>query len=61
MRFKRNSRRLNGFRLARLAMCDRLSYWERAFVRHVSRQRTLSHRQRALVERLCRQYLEVKP
>jgi hypothetical protein len=45
-----------GFKLAKLAMCSELSAWEQNFVRSVSRQRKLSPKQEALVERLYAQY-----
>src|SRR5207245_6546176 len=32
-------RRLSAFRLARLAMCDRLTSWERSLVRHAAARR----------------------
>jgi hypothetical protein len=53
--------KLNGFKLARLGMCDRLNPWERNFVHHVSQQTKLSPRQQVLVARLCTQYLEGAP
>lgn len=53
-------RTLNSFRLARLGMCEGLPKWERSFVHHVSQQRKLSPKQQALVERLCREYLEAQ-
>ena len=52
--------KLNGFKLTKLAMSDRLNPWERRFVGDVSKLATLSPRQQALVERLCREYLEDK-
>jgi hypothetical protein len=48
----------NAFRLAKLAMCDRLSTWERGFVASVAKQKKLSPKQLAVLERLVRQYLE---
>jgi hypothetical protein len=54
-------RTLNSFSLARLAMCDRLTPWERSFVRDVSQRRKLSPRQQEIVERLCREYLKETP
>lgn len=48
---------LNAFRLAKLAMCNRLSAWERQFVSDVGRLRRLSPRQGEIVDRLARQYL----
>jgi len=50
--------KLNGFKLARLGMCNRLNPWERNFVHHVSQQRKLSPRQQVIVERLCADYLK---
>jgi hypothetical protein len=52
--------RFNALRLARLAMCDELTDWERAFIRDVAQLRKLSPKQQALLDRLCRQYLEAK-
>lgn len=52
--------RLNAFRLARLAMRPDLTDWERRFVSDVLKLAKLSPRQQALVERLCREYLEAK-
>jgi hypothetical protein len=49
--------RLNAFRLAKLAMCDRLSTWERGFVASVAKQKKLSPKQLAVLERLVRRYL----
>jgi hypothetical protein len=49
----------SGYRLARLAMCDRLSLWERNFVHDLSQRRKLTHRQQAIVDRLAATYLEV--
>jgi len=46
-------------RQGRLAMCDRLSRWERNFVHDVSQRRKLTHRQQAIVDRLAATYLEV--
>jgi hypothetical protein len=51
--------KFSGYRLARLAMCDRLSQWERNFVHDVSRRRKLTHRQQAIVDRLVATHLEV--
>jgi hypothetical protein len=50
--------RTNAFKLARLGMCDRLSSWERGFVRNVSSLRKLSPRQQQTVDRLSATYLE---
>jgi hypothetical protein len=48
----------NSFRLARLAMCSKLSPWEQNFVRDVSKLRKLSPRQEAVLDRLYAQHLE---
>jgi hypothetical protein len=56
----RQRRRLNAFRLARLAMCDRLTSWERRFVANVSGKGRLSPKQQALIDRLYADYLEAK-
>jgi len=53
-------RALNAFRLARLAMHPDLTDWERQFIRSVGEKKHLSPKQQALVERLCREYLEAK-
>jgi len=53
-------RALNAFRLARLAMRPDLTDWERQFIRSVGEKKHLSPKQQALVERLCREYLEAK-
>jgi hypothetical protein len=47
----------NAYTLARLGMCDGLSDWERAFVASISKCRTLSPKQQAVVDRLAAQYL----
>ena len=52
--------KLNAFKLAKLAMCDRLNPWERRFVGDVLKLAKLSPRQQVRVERLCREYLEAK-
>ena len=52
--------RLNAFRLARLAMRPDLTGWERQFIRSVGEKKHLSPKQQALVERLCREYLETQ-
>lgn len=54
-------RTLNSFKLAKLAMVEGLSKWERSFVADISKRRKLSPKQEALVERLCREYLEGAP
>jgi hypothetical protein len=50
--------RLNGVRLAKLAKCDRLTSWERHFIRDVSPRKKLSPRQQAIVDDLAATYLE---
>jgi hypothetical protein len=50
--------KLNGFRLAKLAVCDRLTSWERNFIRDVSQRKKLSPRQQAIVDDLAAAYLE---
>jgi hypothetical protein len=50
-------RRLNGCRLARLAVCD-LTSWERNFVTDVSQQKKVSRRQQAIIDELVATYLE---
>ena len=52
--------KLNAFKLAKLAMCDRLNPWERRFVADMSRRNRMSPRQHEIVERLCRDYLEAQ-
>jgi hypothetical protein len=54
-------RQLNSFKLAKLAMCDRLNRWEQSFVENVSQRKTLSPRQQEIVDRLIAQYLQVTP
>jgi hypothetical protein len=49
---------LNAFKLARLAMCARLSPWECAFVREVSQRRKVSPKQQEIIDRLCATYLQ---
>jgi hypothetical protein len=51
-------KRLNDFRLAKLAKCDRLTSWERHFVRDVSQRKKVSPRQQAIVDDLAATYLE---
>ena len=51
-------RRLNAFRLAKLAMCSSLSAWERGFVRSVSQQKKVSPKQQAIIDRLSATHLE---
>jgi hypothetical protein len=50
-------RKLNGFRLAKLGMCERLTAWERNFVRDALRQRKLSPRQQEIVDELAAKHL----
>jgi len=51
-------RRLNAFRLAKLAMCSSLSAWERGFVRSVSQQEKVSPKQQTIIDRLSATHLE---
>lgn len=51
-------RRLNGCRLARLAMCDGLTSWERNFVFDVSQRKNVSPRQQAIIDELVATYLK---
>jgi hypothetical protein len=51
-------RAFNAFCLVKLVMCDRLSPWERMFVRDVSQRRKLSPKQLAIIDRLCALYLK---
>lgn len=50
--------RSNAFRLARLAMCDGLTHWERGFVASVAKQKKVSPKQQQIIDRLCADYLE---
>jgi hypothetical protein len=50
--------RLNAFKLARLAMCGRLTPWEGHFVRSVSQCRKVSPKQQEIIDRLSASYLE---
>ena len=50
--------KLNAFKLARLAMCARLSPWECAFVREVSQRRKVSPKQQEIIDRLSATYLQ---
>jgi hypothetical protein len=50
--------RLNGYRIARLAMCDRLTHWERNFIRGLPPRTKLSPRQQAIIDRLVETYLK---
>jgi hypothetical protein len=54
-------RTLNGFRLARLAMCEGLNFWERGFVRDISNRQKLSPRQQEILDELVAKFLEAKP
>jgi hypothetical protein len=51
-------RRLNAFRLENLAMCDRLTSWERHFVRDVSQRKRVSPKQQEIIDRLCAIYVK---
>ena len=51
-------RRLNAFRLAKLAMCSYLSAWARGFVRSVSQQEKVSPKQQTIIDRLSATHLE---
>ena len=53
--------RFNAMRLARLAMCDRLTNWERGFVRSVSQRRKVSPKEQEIIDRLSVTYLGAKP
>jgi hypothetical protein len=53
-------RRFNALRLVKLAMHSGLSDWEQNFLRDISQRKKVSPRQQALLDRLCRQYLERK-
>jgi len=48
----------NAFKLARLAMCPRLTHWERKFIASVTHRTRLSPKQSAIIDRLVRQHLE---
>jgi hypothetical protein len=52
--------KLNAFRLARLAMCGRLTHWEKHFVAGISHRQKGSPKQQQIIDRLCREYLEGK-
>jgi hypothetical protein len=49
---------LNAYRIAKLAMCDGLTDWERSFVKSVAQQRRLSPRQQDCLNRLYAERLE---
>jgi hypothetical protein len=53
-------RKLNGFRLAKLQMCDRLNSFEREFVDSLAKigNNKFSPKQQAVFDRLCLTYLE---
>jgi Fe2+ or Zn2+ uptake regulation protein len=53
-------RKLNGFRLAKLQMCDRLNSWEREFIEVLAKQGSckLTPKQQAVLDRLCLTYLD---
>ncbi len=48
----------NALRLARLAMSDQLSNWERNFIHSVSQRKKVSPKQQQIIDRLCAQYPE---
>jgi hypothetical protein len=52
---------VNAFNLVRLAMCEGLSKWERAFVRDISQRQKLSPRQQEILDELVEKFLEAKP
>jgi hypothetical protein len=55
----RARRKLIAAQLSKLAVCERLSAWERRFVANVSKQQgKLSPRQSEVVNKLVTQYLE---
>ena len=45
--------RLNGYRIAKLAMSEALNSWERRFISSVAQQRRLSPKQQAKLDQLC--------
>ena len=53
-------RKLNGFRLAELQMCDGLNPWEREFVQSLVKQcnNKLTPKQQAVFDRLCLTHLD---
>ena len=53
-------RTLNGFKLARLAMCPHLRHWERKYIAGISHRPRLSPTQQKIFDRLVTQYLEAK-
>jgi hypothetical protein len=53
-------RRLNGFKLTKLAMAEGLSKWERGFVHNASKRRRLSARDQKIFDLLVEKYLEAK-
>ena len=54
-------RTLNGFKLAKLAMVDSLSDWERGFVHDISKLAKLFPKQLRIVDRLAAQNLKGTP
>jgi hypothetical protein len=54
-------RRLNAFRLVKLALCEGLSPWELAFIHNVSRSRKISPKQERIVDELAQKYLRATP
>jgi hypothetical protein len=51
----------NAMRLARLAMCEALTNWERGFVASVSQRKKVSPKQQEIIDRLSVTYLGAKP
>jgi hypothetical protein len=51
-------RKLNGFRLAKLQMCDGLNSWEREFIESLAKQGSnkLTPKQQAVFDRICLTY-----
>jgi hypothetical protein len=50
-------RKLNGFRLAKLQMCDGLNSWEREFIESLARgSNKLTPKQQAVFDRICLTY-----
>jgi hypothetical protein len=50
--------RMNAFRIAKLAMCNSLTNWERQFVKSIRAQRKLSPKQQAVLSKLYTERLE---
>ncbi len=53
-------RQLNGYRIAKLQMCDSLSLWERQFVASLAAAKKLSPKQDEVLGRLYEKYKEHK-